>query len=171
MDRGLTYDGASTDTITGLDHLEGETVDVWADGAKLTQRTVASGSITMELEATMVQVGLPYMWKFKSLKLPYGASARDSTAVTKLKRSHDVSYVLMDATLFNHGTDKENLFPIEFRVVGDAVDEAVPLFTGEKKRVIEGGWETDPRICMEGIGPGPFVCLAIAPEMMTNDFT
>src|SRR3546814_21195356 len=32
VDCGLTYDGSPTSTITGLDHLEGETVKVWAAG-------------------------------------------------------------------------------------------------------------------------------------------
>lgn len=170
VDSGLTYDGSSTTTISGLDHLEGETVDIWADGKRLSQETVSSGSITMDVAATKAQVGLPYTWKFKSLKLPFGASAGGSTGVAKLKRSHRVTYILLDATLFNHGTSQEDLFPVEFRIVSDEVDEAVPLFTGEKSVIIEGTWETDPRIYMQGVGPGPFVCLAIAPEMATNDF-
>jgi len=45
IDSGLTYDGAATTTITGLDHLEGETVKVWANGGTHPDVVVSSGSI------------------------------------------------------------------------------------------------------------------------------
>lgn len=171
VDSGLTYDGASTTTISGLDHLEGETLDVWVDGAAHPQRTVSSGSITLDYAATKVQAGLPARWKFKSLKLPYGSSGGGAPAVVKTKLVHRVGYVLLDATPFRHGRREEDLYVQEFRVVSDPMSTAVPLFTGEYEAAIASTNETDPRIFMEGIGAGPFACLAIAPEMMTNDFS
>lgn len=170
VDSGLTYDGAATTTISGLDHLEGETVDLWVDGAEHPQRVVVSGSVTLDYEATKVQAGLPARWRFCSLKLPYGVSAGGSTGVVKTKRIHRVGYVLMDASAFRHGPTVEKLETLEFRVVSDPMDTAVPLFTGEYEAAFAGNNENDPRICLEGVGPGPFVCLAIAPEMSTNDF-
>lgn len=171
VDSGLTYDGASTTTISGLDHLEGETLDVWVDGAEHPQCVVSSGSITLDYAATKVQAGLPARWKFKSLKLPYGSSGGGFPAVVKTKLIHRVGYVLMDATPFRHGRREEDLFVQEFRVVSDPMSTAVPLFTGEYEGAFPGTNENDPRIFMEGVGPGPFSCLAIAPEMMTNDFS
>lgn len=171
VDSGLTYDGAATTTISGLDHLEGETVDLWVDGAEHPQRVVASGSVTLDYEATKVQAGLPARWQFCSLKLPYGVSAGGSTGVVKTKRIHRAGYVLMDASAFRHGPTVEKLETLEFRVVSDPMDTAVPLFTGEYEAAFAGNNENDPRICLEGVGPGPFVCLAIAPEMSTNDFS
>ena len=171
VDSGLTYSGAATTTISGLDHLEGETLDVWADGAVHPQCVVSSGSITLDYEATKVQAGLPVPWTFKSLKLPYGSSERGVPAVVKTKRVHRVSYVLMDATVFKHGPSQEKLEPLEFREVGNLMSTAVPLFTGEAEWAFAGNNENDPRIVLQGIGAGPFACLAIAPEMMTNDFS
>ena len=49
------------------------------------------------------------------------------------------------------------------------MDSAVPLFTGEYQIDIDGDWESDPRIIIEGDAPAPFTLLAIAPEMKTND--
>ena len=171
VDSGLTYDGAATTTISGLGHLEGETVDLWVDGAEHPQRVVAGGSVTLDYAATKVQAGLPARWRFCSLKLPYGVSAGGSTGVVKTKRVHRVGYVLMDASAFRHGPTVEKLETLEFRVVSDPMDTAVPLFTGEYEAAFAGNNENDPRICLEGVGPGPFVCLAIAPEMSTNDFS
>ncbi len=59
VDSGLTYNGAAATTISGLDHLEGETVSILADGAVHPSRTVASGQITLENAASKVHAGLP----------------------------------------------------------------------------------------------------------------
>ncbi len=65
VDAGITYDSTATSTITGLDHLEGETVQVLADGVRFDDSVVASGQITLKLAtvtttASKVHVGLGY---------------------------------------------------------------------------------------------------------------
>lgn len=54
-----TY-GAPTSTITGLGHLEGETVKVLGDGYVLADHVVSSGEITLDTPRTTVEVGLPF---------------------------------------------------------------------------------------------------------------
>lgn len=61
VDCGATYSGAPTSTITGLDHLEGATVAVLADGVVQPAKTVASGQITLGAAASKVHVGLAYV--------------------------------------------------------------------------------------------------------------
>lgn len=56
VDSGITSSGT---TIAGLDHLEGETVAVFADGVVKATATVSGGAITLASAATKVQVGLP----------------------------------------------------------------------------------------------------------------
>jgi hypothetical protein len=59
VDSGLTYNGVATDTVIDLEHLEGQTVQVVADGGAHPDRTVASGSITLNAATyTKVHVGL-----------------------------------------------------------------------------------------------------------------
>lgn len=60
VDCGLTYDGAPATTISGLGHLEGESVAVLADGAVVEDLTVTGGSITLPSAASVVHIGLPY---------------------------------------------------------------------------------------------------------------
>ncbi|MBR0568363.1 hypothetical protein J5J83_19755 [Azoarcus sp. L1K30] len=69
VDSGLTYEGAPADEISGLDHLEGETVSILADGAVHPKRVVTGGSITLEVEASKVHVGLPITADAKTLPL------------------------------------------------------------------------------------------------------
>jgi hypothetical protein len=60
VDSGLTYSGAPATTISGLDHLEGESVAVLADGNEVRGLVVSGGAITLPREASVVHVGLPY---------------------------------------------------------------------------------------------------------------
>lgn len=57
-DAYLSVSQASSTTITGLSHLEGESVVVWANGKDLGSYTVASGSITASEAVTTAIVGL-----------------------------------------------------------------------------------------------------------------
>lgn len=167
VDSGLTYDGASTTTLSGLDHLEGQTVKVLADGAIHPDKTVSSGSITLDYAVTKAQVGLGYKHRFKSVKLAFGAAA--GTAVGKTKRIHGLQFVLLDAAAFQVGKDFSNLKSVTFREVEDAMDTAVPLYVGEKNHEFDGQFSTDSRFVIESDNPSPFTLLAIAPEMKTNE--
>lgn len=164
----LTYDGAATDTITGLDHLEGQTVKVLADGAVHPDCTVASGSITLDYDASVVHAGLGYRHRFIPLKLDAGARA--GTAVGKTKRIHKLGFVLLDTASFQLGQTYSDGRDIEFRTVADAMDTAVPLFTGEYvDNLPRNDWDRDPRFLVQGDAPTPCTILAMLPELITNE--
>lgn len=61
VDSGLTYNGAPVTTLSGLEHLEGKQVSVLADGYEVENLIVTAGSITLPIEASKVNVGLPYL--------------------------------------------------------------------------------------------------------------
>lgn len=69
VDCGATYSGAPADVISGLGHLEGKTVSILADGAVHPQRVVTGGSITLDIEASKVQIGLPIEADLQTLPL------------------------------------------------------------------------------------------------------
>ena len=169
VDSGLSYDGPPIAAVAGLGHLEGETVKVFADGAVQGDRIVSAGSITLERPAGRIQVGLPYSHRYKSLKLAQGAQA--GTAVGKPKRVHGLTLLLMDAAegAFKVGPGPETLKAVPLREVGDAMDTAVPLFTGEVFIEFDGDYQRDARIFIAGDDPTPFTLLALAPEMKTNE--
>lgn len=165
----ITYDDVATTAIAGLEHLEGETVKVLADGAIHPDEVVTSGTITLDYEASVVQIGLGYTHRFKTLKLAYGAQA--GTAVAKTKRTHRVGMILLDTAAFLLGVSDrvDDLKNVEFRTIGDLMDTAVPLFTGEKIEEFDGNYETDPRIVIESDAPSAFTLVALAPELITNE--
>jgi len=70
VDCGITYDSTATTTITGLDHLEGETVQVLGDGDVQTSQIVSGNQITID-SASTVQVGLPFTSQLKTMPLSW----------------------------------------------------------------------------------------------------
>lgn len=167
VDSVITYDSTATTSITGLDHLEGQTVKILADGATHPDKTVTSGAITLEIEASTVQVGLGYTHRMKTLKFEGGTQA--GTAVGRTKKVYGLTFVLLDSATLSFGPDADNLREVDFREVADEMDSAAPLFTGEYYQKFDGKWQTDPRMFLESDSPMPFTLLALAPQTDTKE--
>ena len=72
VDCGLTYNGAPADTFAGLGHLEGKTVNILVDGAVHPQRVVTGGQVTLDVEGSVVHIGLPITADLETLPLAMG---------------------------------------------------------------------------------------------------
>lgn len=167
VDCGLTYSGAAATTISGLDHLEGETVSVLADGATHPDATVSSGQITLDRSATKVHVGYGYNSDGKSLRLEAGA--QDGTAQGKTKRIHRVVIRLNESLGLKVGPSFDNLDTVYFRTSADEMDTAPALFTGDKEVLWDGDYETEGQLCWRQDQPLPLHILALMPQVVTQD--
>lgn len=162
----LTYDSTSTTTITGLTHLEGETVKILADGATHDDKVVSSGSITLDIAAKVVQVGLGYLHRLETLRLEGGNPV--GTAIGKIKRIDFITFVILNAQTLRWGPNLDNMVKVDFREVEDAMDSASQLFTGNFSKEFDGDWDRDPRIFIENDDPTSFTLLALSPEIRLN---
>lgn len=164
VDCGLTYDGAEATTISGLLHLEGETVAVLADGFVVSDKVVSGGAITLAYAASKVHVGLGFNSDVGSLSLDTPANQPSGAAGTSrgiLKRPNTF-IVRFDATNTGlYGPDSGNLSPIPFRDAGDALDTPTPLFSGEKELTVEPGWDREAKFFFRQDKPLPFTILSI----------
>jgi hypothetical protein len=179
VDCGLTYSGALTTTISGLTHLEGETVKVVADGAVQSDKIVSGGSITLDLAASKVHVGLYYNWIYRGMKLPYGS--QNGPGVGQTKMVNQLVFVLRDSASFDYTIDLSGegdeersdlqFSTVPFRTPGDAMSAAFPLFTGEVNvdSPSGDGFNTDPRVVMQGTAPMPWTLLGIQPSVSETD--
>lgn len=167
VDCGLTYDGAAATTITGLDHLEGETVDVLADGASHPQKTVASGSITLERSASVVHIGLPCPCRLQTLRLNAGAQA--GTSQGKTKRINELVVRLQDTLGGKVGPTESDLEELEFRSSADAMDAAPDFYTGDKRLDWRGGYEKEGYVWYVNEQPFPATIVALIPEVATYE--
>ena len=94
LDSQLSYSGSATTTISGLDHLEGETVSVLANGATHPNKTVSSGEITLDRSSTNVKVGLGYTSLLQTMRLDAGS--QNGTSQAKTKRIFDITLRLYE---------------------------------------------------------------------------
>ena len=167
MDSGLTYDGVPVTTITGLDHLEGETVDVLGDGAAHPQRTVSLGSITLNRSCSVVHVGLPYVSDVGTLRVEAGSA--DGTAQGKTKRIHRVAVRLHKSLGLKFGPDADTLETATFRTTADPLGNPPPLFTGDFSVSWNGDYDLDGKMYFRQDQPLPFTLLGIFPQLVTQD--
>jgi hypothetical protein len=78
VDCGMTYEGEPVDEIlAGLEHLEGETVSILADGAVCPQQTVTDGGLPDKLpaEAGTIHIGLPIRADAQTLPVAFEAQS------------------------------------------------------------------------------------------------
>jgi hypothetical protein len=166
LDSMLTYSGGAVQTLQGLDHLEGETVSILADGATHPDKTVSSGSITLDRSATKAHVGLSYTSTVQTMRIEAGAA--DGTAQGKKKRISRINYRLYKTLGVKHGPDSTRLDIIPFRSSADEQDQAPALFTGDKEVEFPRGWDKDGYITLVQDQPLPLTVLAIMPELNTT---
>jgi hypothetical protein len=152
--------------ISGLDHLEGETVQVLADGAAHPGRIVAGGAISLSQPASVVHAGLCYESRLETLDLEAGAV--DGTAIGKTKRIHRATVRLFASLGCAIGFDDEHLDLVSFRSSDDAMDRAPPIFTGDRTVHFPKGWDRAARVLIVQTQPLPLTVTAISPHLTTN---
>lgn len=170
VDCGATYDGAATSTVTGLTWLIGQDVTILADGAAHPNKTVsAAGSIELDRDASVVQVGLGYTSAGWTERIEAGA--QNGTAQGKIKRIAGI-IVRFWQTLgdWKFGPDADaTLEQITFRTYGANAGEAPPLADGDYKLNNPGGYEKEGRVYFQVTQPFPGTLLAIMPDVTTNE--
>lgn len=174
MDSAITYDGPPATVIGGLDHMQGETVQVLADGAAHPPRTVSvlDGTITLQAPASKVQIGFGYVSRLETLDIDAGAA--DGTAATRRRRIGEIGVRLFQSLGCKIGfrdpdTAADVLEEVQFREPGMPMDEAPPLFTGEKVIVFPGGWQRECRVVVVQDQPLPLTVLGLVPRVTATE--
>lgn len=164
VDSGLTYDGSPTTTITGLDHLEGKEVAILADGATVPSKTVSSGSITLDSPASVVHVGLPYESDLETLNIDVPLST--GTIQGMVKKITEVTVRFHKTFGGWIGPDEDHLKEMKFWTSPPYLaGEPVPLFTGDKKMSMTGGYNENGRVFIRQQDPLPMTVLGVISEV------
>ena len=165
-----TSGGTATEvaiTVSGLDHLEGESVQILADGAAHPNKTVVSGDITLDYYVNKIQVGLGYNSNLRPMRLEAGASK--GTSLGQLQKVFKVRVKLFKSLGMKIGRDADNLIEHTFRTGTDPMDSSPDFFTGDVEEVFNGGYDIDGTIYIREEQPLPLNVVSIMPEMETND--
>jgi hypothetical protein len=155
-------------TVTGLWHLEGQTVSALADGAEIKNLTVTNGSITLPVKTARAQIGLPYTSYLATQRIDSGAT--DGTAQGKTKRFHQIVMRLYASLGGKVGPSASSTDYILYRSLSDYMDEVPPVLTGDTDKFpYPGGYETDGRIWVLADQPLPLTVVALYPRMQTEN--
>ena len=167
VDSGLSYSGSAVNSLSALYHLEGETVSILANGATHPDATVSSGGVSLNFEATSAAIGYGFTSSMQTMRIESGSV--DGTSQGKPKRIHGLTVRIYETVGIEIGNDDGELDRIPFRDSSMAMDQAVPLFTGDKEIEFPGGYVDDDRIYIRQNQPLPMTVLALFPRMNTFD--
>ena len=166
MDSGLSgiVTGAST-TVTALDHLEGQKVQILIDDAVYPAQIVTNGAVTVSLPSTFsdktIEVGLGYVSTLKTMRPEGGSQA--GTSQGRKKRYNEIIVRLLKTVGATINGDQ-----IPFRTSANAMGESITEFTGDK-RVTNLGWDRDGQIVVQQTQPLPMTVLGITGTLMVVD--
>ncbi|MCB1782383.1 MAG: hypothetical protein KDI13_00155 [Alphaproteobacteria bacterium] len=175
MDETLHLDAALSGEIgtpatvwSGLDHLEGQSVSIVADGVVLEEQTVTSGQVTLAEAASSVEIGLSYTHRIEPLppnEIGAVGSGNRLRLVRGIFRVKDTAALRIDVG--------QGLKDIPLKQLGedDILDTPAPQVSGDVT-VRSLGWQRDgtsPLWRIEQDAPLGFELLAVITEVKVND--
>jgi hypothetical protein len=148
--------------IYGLDHLEGETVIVLADGGVVEDRIVQDGSISLKIPAKKIFVGLPFEFEIETLNVEgentQGLKKIINSISVKIHNSREDFFVVSDnGQEFQNPRSIENINDAGLLISRDI--PAVPLATPT----------TEATVHLKQKYPLPLTILSIAAVINVED--
>lgn len=163
VDSGITYEGEPTDEISGLEHLEGYTVAILADGNVLPQQTVENGKVVLGNKYKKIHVGLPIDAEIKTLPIDF--TAQDGTYLSRKKRIASFIAMLKDSRGGVYGMRDDALDEIKWRS-NEAYGEPIALKTEKVKIVVKSAsWSETQQVIIKQPDPLPMTVLSLIPEI------
>jgi hypothetical protein len=155
-----------SNTFSGLDHLEGKTVSVLADGAVQAQVVVSSGSVTLQNYFKKAIIGLPY--ESKVLPMPFDAITQGGSTTGKVKRISKIMLQLYSTLGLKYSNNDIDYDEVLFRNLDDPMDQQVPLFTGIKQVSFQTGHNREGDIYLKQDQPLPCTIVSFTPLIVTH---
>ena len=162
VDSGLSYSGSATSSFSGLDHLDGQTVQIIGDSAVYPNKKVVSGAVSIATAVTTAYIGLHYPTEI--VTLPPEVPQQDGSSFGK-KKSWNRIILNLYQTLGLSVNGKQ----LVFRTGGDPMDAAPPVFTGQHDITNLGWKEADSNITIKQEQPLGMTLISITGELNVTD--
>jgi hypothetical protein len=143
--------------FSGLDHLNGKTVSILADGAVVPPQIVVAGTITLSQPASLVYVGLPITADFQTLPLSFQV---DGYGQGRPKNVNEAWLRLYSSRGVFAGPSFDKLSELKPRSL-EPYGSAPALFTGEVKVSVEPSWGPDGQLCVRHTDPLPITIVSL----------
>ncbi len=160
--------GDEIDVIDGLEHLEGEKVKIFADGAICNEQVVIDGKVKISKNNVHV-VGLPIKSQFIPQYIFIGNES--GSGIGQRQKINHVLLVLYMSGGGKIGQNEKMLQDIYYRNVDEVMNKSQELFSGHKEILFNGMTninEKGAQILIENDSPLPMNILAIIPYIDVN---
>jgi hypothetical protein len=174
LDCAAEYQGETTDAISGLDYLEGETLVVYANNdadangyARLADVVVSAGAVTLEHPVSHAVIGLPIVTRIKTLPVEIRTISNLSNPAGP--KSITRAYLRLMHSLGGRVTatngDETTLFQFD---MDDDFDAAPEWITGEQEVLLSGGVAETAQMTIDHADPYPFTLLSVTPQVASG---
>lgn len=162
-----------TTTVPNLDHLEGMSVAILADGSVVENQVVTSGQITLDQAASIVTVGLPFTCQAQTMYLEH--TDQTGTAQNRRKNISAVGLRVEATRGLSMGADQvdsssqQNYTPVAWKNMVEIKERtnqvnagvAVPLYTGDYYQSITSSWNLKGQVAIQQTYPLPATILSV----------
>lgn len=166
VDSGLSYEGASTSTISGLWHVRGEAVNVLNNGSVETATVDSGGRITLTNATTKAHIGLGYTAIIETEDFEAGAQA--GTAQSRQKRINRAFVRVLNSLGGTVGPDADVQKALLYRTPAMPMGSSPPLSSGLIDIDFAGSWDRHARVRIEHDDPLPLHVTGIICELNTT---
>lgn len=154
----------AVDQVSGLDHLEGKTVSVFADGFVEAPQVVTGGLITLSKPYGLIRAGLPITADLETLDLEIAGSP---SLLGKPKLVTEVTLIVERSRGIWAGPDLTHLQEYASRAT-EATDEPPALVTGPVTIKLQTTWNSHGRIVVRQTDPLPLTVLGAMPTGLVS---
>ncbi len=171
-----------TTVVTGLNHLEGKTVSILADGSVVTPQVVTNNSVTLPHSASAIAIGLGYTCQLQTMYLePPG---QPTTTQGKRKLLQAVTVRVQGTRGISVGTNQidastqpdsenvvwERMTEIKERNPSQPPGTAIALITGDTvPQPVYSEWAKPGQVAVQTTYPLPATILAVLPSWSIGD--
>ncbi len=166
LDCALQYSGAPATTVTGLDHLEGCTVNALADGMPILDLTVTGGEVEVPEPASTILVGLPYVGLLETLNLDVDGG-EPGTRQGQRKLIAALTTRVTETLGLEVGQTFDRLVTIKDLQV--PYTPPIAARTTDVRTIIPAAWAKPGRQCYRAALPLPATILGVIPEVTFGD--
>lgn len=168
LDCALTWRGEQPARgVSGLHHLEGKEVGIFADGAVQAPRVVRDGKVTLDIAASVVTVGLVYVADLETM--PIEVIAQAGTSVAQKKQVNAVNILFRDSLGVKAGLSSfdSKMQPVKWRTVEPYGKPPAP-YSGWKSIVMPSLADNIVTACVRSDMPTPVTVLALSSRVEVN---
>lgn len=162
VDCGLNYSGSPVLTLSGLDHLEGETVTMLGDGATYPPAVVTGGAISFSPAVSKAVVGFGITSDMETMPLAPPAPYEPRG---KLRRATKMMLQMWRSLGGEVAPSLTTSDPLIYRTPGIPMNQQTPLFTGIKEMAIDQSAGLEVTVRFVHTEPQPFTLLAMFTEV------